>query len=124
MNEVPDQARRDLERRALLNAGLLAEKLGYRDFLDRRKEKAIVLLVGGLVLALVTAVALSVVMKARQDERDIARRRCAVEFQASPYRLEEVRAEIRKTRPDLTPRQRAGAVLDRLDELAAKCMAE
>ena len=106
MNGAParDDAQRSLEQRALGNVARLAERLGYRDFLDRRKEKAIIILASVGTLALMAAVAVSIAVSSSRDADDLRYRRCLVQFRVDT--IEGLRHKLMQERPELTPLQR------------------
>lgn len=124
MNDVSaeDDAQRGLERRALRNASWLAEKLGYRDGLDRRREKTLLLLVAGMAVALVTVVGLSIAISASRDADNLRVQRCLVQFRVD--NVERVRRELARERPELPPVQRGSLVESRIGAQAkSKCAA-
>ena len=80
MNRVPvdDEARRELERRALGNVARLAAKLGYHDVLERRSEKTIAIVLALLVLVLVAYLGFSAWRSAGREQQALERQRCEV----------------------------------------------
>ncbi|HSS28706.1 MAG TPA: hypothetical protein VLL50_12190 [Usitatibacter sp.] len=122
MNRVPldDEAQRDLERRALANVAGLARRLGYLDKLHIRSEKRFVIGAAAGVVLLVLVLSILAIFQGSHDSSDLALQRCAVDVWQS--RGQEVRDEIRRTRPDMSARERGVLYEDRMRDLTiAKC---
>ena len=118
--QAEDDAQRALERRALGNAARLAEKLGYGDALDKRREKAMLLLVIGGALALVAALVAAAMFRSSHDADDLVRQRCMVQFRVD--NIERLRSSLMQEHPELTPVQRSQLVEERLGPAAmAQC---
>ena len=116
-----DDAQRTLERRALLNVHSLAERLGYRDALDRKTEshgiRVLAAIAGVVVLALFI---LSQVPSTRAD--DEARRRCEIDAQAREGI--RVKDQLMAARPDLTGKELQEELRERSKSMAAIAKAE
>jgi hypothetical protein len=122
VNRVPadDEAQRVLERRALANVAGLAQRLGYLDKLHIRSEKKFVIGAAAGVILLVLVLAILALFQGSHDHSDLALQRCAVDVWQS--RGQEVRDEIRRTRPDMSARERGVLYEDRMRDLTiAKC---
>jgi hypothetical protein len=122
VNQVPagNEAQRHLERRALRNASRLAEKLGYRDFLDRRTEKTFVAVVGVAVAALVAALVVSAMVGSKEEEGRLALQRCQVASYVEV--LPEMERLVNSRRDDLTPEKKAAVARSyATDEARYRC---
>ena len=122
MKQIPasNEAQRDLERRALGNVSRLAEKLGYRDFLDRRTEKTFVAVAGIAVGALVAVLAVSAIVSSKEDEVRLALQRCQVASYVEV--LPEMERLVNSRRNDLTPEKRAAVARSyATDEARYRC---
>jgi hypothetical protein len=86
---VDDDARRTLEQHALRNVQSLAERLGYKDLLNRRQEKMLVI---GIVVFTVALIAYFVArVMASEPAADVeARKRCELDVQVKEgWRLKD-----------------------------------
>lgn len=95
---VDDEAQRGLERRALGNIAALAHRLGYKDALDIRAERTIVVVLAFAVLVAVVYMVVMVAFQKSPDEARLAWRRCSVAYRAE--HTPDARAEARKTYPN------------------------
>jgi hypothetical protein len=100
---------RELEQRALRNVRRLAESLGYRDAMDRRKEKRLAIAMVAIAAVLITWLTLATIT-AETPESEMNRRRCEVGVRAE--NTVEIKSRIFKEHPELNAKQR--------DELAEK----
>ena len=100
-----DDTQRDLERRALQNVSWLAAKLGYRDVLDRRTEKMLAIGIGAALVLLIAGIIVSGVFNAKDEERQLALRRCLMAAYVDV--LPEMESLANARRPELTPAGRA-----------------
>ena len=118
--QAEDDAQRALEQRALGNVARLAEKLGYGDAFDKRREKATLLLMIGGTLALVAALVVAARIHSSHDAEDLARQRCVVQFRVD--NVDRLRYSLMQERPELTPVQRSQLLEERLGPAAmAQC---
>jgi hypothetical protein len=110
-----DDAQRELEQHALRNVSWLAEKLGYRDTIDKRVEKKVAVAVG-----IFTVVALAVLafatMNAQTPAEEMARRRCEVQVRAD--QTMPLRESVFKEHPEMTGAQRDNLVEASVKDLA------
>ncbi|HEY2627612.1 MAG TPA: hypothetical protein VGI57_00720 [Usitatibacter sp.] len=97
------EAQRELERHALRNVSWLAEKLGYRDALDKRTEKMVVIGIAGFAFValgfLVTGI-----LTAETPADEMAHRRCEVQVRADETK--DVREKVFREHPEMNAVQR------------------
>jgi hypothetical protein len=119
-----DDTQRELERRALMNVHVLAERLGASDKLDRRAEKSFAKWIGAIVALVVLALGVHMLMSPA-DTGAIETKRC--ELDAAVDVVMQMRSEMRARKPELTDEQleRLVTVTDREVKSAAqaRCMA-
>ena len=109
------EAQRVLEQHALRNVRWLAEKLGYRDSLDKKIEKRLVV---GMIVFTVAALALLVtgIVTAQTPVDEMAQRRCEVQVRADE--TTGMRARIFRDHPEMNSVQRDQFVEKTIRELA------
>jgi hypothetical protein len=106
---------RELEQRAMRNVSWLAEKLGYRDALDRRQERW---LVGAMLAILAVAIgffAMSGAKKESSDRGDLELHRCQVEVRVQE--TDRLRADVMKDHPGVVVPERDRMVEEKLHGL-------
>jgi hypothetical protein len=101
------EAQRVLEQHALRNVSWLAEKLGYRDSIDRKVERR--LAVGMIAFTVVTlAVLVTGILTSETPADEMAMRRCKVQVRAEETM--DMRARIFREHPEMTSAQREAAL--------------
>ena len=117
--DVDHDTQRELEQRALRNVSWLAQKLGYADVIDARREK---MMIAGIGIAVVVVIAILVAVAMLRDTSgsDLERHRCEVDVRATM--TNEVRAKVYKDNPDMSDRKREDMVDKTVHDMAAsKC---
>ncbi|MBC8024184.1 MAG: hypothetical protein H7Y14_13750 [Burkholderiales bacterium] len=99
---IDDEAHRTLEQHALRNVQSLAERLGYRDLMDRRTEKAAIIAIGIVAVALVLFFTARVMMTAPPPGRE-ERTRCELDARVSI--VWDRRKALRAENPGITERE-------------------
>ena len=94
-----DDAQRKLEQRALRNVHSLASRLGYADAVDRYGEKVILKAIGGLVVVVVTGVAIALALPAEDPG---ARDKQSCRLTTGVVVVDEMRADLKARQPQLT----------------------
>ena len=116
-----DEAQRTLERRALLNVHALAERLGYKDALDRKAESHGIRILAAVAVVVIAALfVLSRVPSSRAE--DEARRRCEIDAQAREGI--RVKDQLMAARPGMTGKELQEALRQRSKAMAASAKAE
>ena len=119
---IDDEAQRTLERHALRNVQSLAERLGYRDLLNSRQEKKLVV---GIVVFTVALIAYFVarVMASEPAALVEARKRCEMAIVLEEG--DKLRKALHATRRDLSDheivRQVEGHMRDVAKSAAQEC---
>jgi len=101
--ELDHDSQRELERRALQNVHRLAERLGYRDALDRLKEKRLLVAIGAFT-AIAVVVLVTLTMLSGPPQAETERLRCSVAVRAE--KANDMRSTIAREHPELGDMQR------------------
>ena len=115
---IDHDSRRDLERHALRNVSWLAEKLGYRDALDRRQEKVLILAMAVGVAIAIVALGLSATMQ-DTSAQDLERHRCEVEMRVQSSRA--LRIQVMNEHPKMAVADRDRIFEEKMHAMMAPC---
>jgi hypothetical protein len=102
--DLDHDGRRELEQHALRNVSELAEKLGARDTLDRRKERWFLVGAGVAIVVVAAVLGMSAMRHSGADEEALRMNRCLVDARAKV--AGEARAQVEREHPELTPAKR------------------
>jgi hypothetical protein len=113
--DLDHDAQRELEQRALRNVSWLAEKLGYRDAIDRKTEKRLII---GMAAFTTIALVLLVtgILTAETPADEMARRRCEVQVRVD--KTVDMRARVVRDHPEMSSLQREQFVEKTISTLA------
>ena len=101
------EAQRELEQHALRNVSWLAERLGYRDALDKRIDRR--LAIGMVAVATIVFIVLVTgILTSETPADEMAMRRCKVQVRADETR--DMRARIFREHPEMTAAEREEAL--------------
>jgi hypothetical protein len=115
------EAQRELEQHALRNASWLAEKLGYRDTLDKLKERRLVVVMVASLGAIILALGISAVMKDRADRDRLEQVRCEVDARVKVSG--DVRNQVQRVYPSASAAERERIYEELVRNIAhAACM--
>lgn len=115
---IDHDSRRELERRALRNVSWLAQRLGYRDDLDRRQEKVLLVAMGVGVAVAIVALGLSAALQ-DTSAQDLERHRCEVEMRVQSSQA--LRIQVMNEHPQMPVADRDRIFEEKMRAMMAPC---